>query len=116
MVLANTGTAFSFPEHQLGNPGRAQGCAGGCCCALLLSWPLAAPPWRPPASPAGWEGAVCVLVSNHEQICCCFLNVWQEQPVAAYSSLDNYCSALPLIALRSGGVVPPLRCLVHPFA
>lgn len=105
MLLANAGSAFSFPEHQLGNPGRARG---------LLSWPLAAPPQR--ASRAGREGAVRLLVSNHEQICCCFLNVWQEQPVAAYSSLDNYCSALPLIALRSSGVVPPLRCPVHPFA
>ena len=42
-----------------------------------------------------------MLVSSHEQIYCCFLNVRQEQPVAAYSSLDNYCSALPLIAISS---------------
>lgn len=111
MLLANTGTAFSFPEHQLGNPGRARGCAGAAAPPAQLPFGSS-----PVARPERGGRELCLLVSNHEQICCCFLNVWQEQPVAAYSSLDNYCSALPLIALRSSGVVPPLRCPVHPFA
>lgn len=34
----------------------------------------------------------------------------------SYSSLDNYCSALPLIAIRSSGVVPLLCFLMHLFA
>lgn len=35
-----------------------------------------------------------------------FLMCLYLQPVAAYFSLDNYCSAQPLIAIGSSGVVP----------